>query len=171
MSICGFDYRLKMARNKDLSSETHQSILVLRNEGYSMRNLPFPAIVIYNINNVHTVFLINLMLFYVLSKTRTFQSDPKLLNGSVYTVNASWYETTVCAAHGWDTHTYFLIKARTHASANIHTYNILSGLESVRGYALSPPVFVITERERASRRLLPWLWERTTQLHQLAQGY
>ena len=26
-----------MARNKELSSETHQSILVLRNEGYSMR--------------------------------------------------------------------------------------------------------------------------------------
>ena len=36
ISICGFDYRLKMARNKDLSSETRQSILVLRNEGYSM---------------------------------------------------------------------------------------------------------------------------------------
>ena len=33
ISICGFDYRLKMARNKDLSSETRQSILVLRNEG------------------------------------------------------------------------------------------------------------------------------------------
>ena len=31
-----FDYRLKMARNKELSSETSQSILVLRNEGYSM---------------------------------------------------------------------------------------------------------------------------------------
>ena len=30
---CGFDYRLKMARNKVLSSETHQSILVLKNEG------------------------------------------------------------------------------------------------------------------------------------------
>ena len=28
-----------MARNKDLSSETHQSILVLRNEGYSMREI------------------------------------------------------------------------------------------------------------------------------------
>ena len=27
-----FDYRLKMARNKELSSETRQSILVLRNE-------------------------------------------------------------------------------------------------------------------------------------------
>jgi hypothetical protein len=27
------DYRLKMTRNKALSSETHQSILVLRNEG------------------------------------------------------------------------------------------------------------------------------------------
>jgi hypothetical protein len=37
LSICGFDYRLKMARNKDLSSETRrQSILILRNEGYSM---------------------------------------------------------------------------------------------------------------------------------------
>jgi hypothetical protein len=33
------DYRLKMARNKDLSSETHQSILVLRSEGYSMRGI------------------------------------------------------------------------------------------------------------------------------------
>ena len=31
-----FDYRLKMTRNKGLSSETPQSILVLRNEGYSM---------------------------------------------------------------------------------------------------------------------------------------
>ena len=39
ISICGFDYRLKMARNKDLSSETRQSILVLRNEGYSMREI------------------------------------------------------------------------------------------------------------------------------------
>jgi hypothetical protein len=28
-----------MARNKELSSETHQSILVLRNEGYSMREI------------------------------------------------------------------------------------------------------------------------------------
>ena len=28
-----------MARNKDLSSDTHQSILVLRNEGYSMREI------------------------------------------------------------------------------------------------------------------------------------
>ena len=35
-SICGFDYRLKMSRNKLLSSETRQSILVLRNEGYSL---------------------------------------------------------------------------------------------------------------------------------------
>ena len=30
ISICGFDYRLKMARNKELSSKT---ILVLRNDG------------------------------------------------------------------------------------------------------------------------------------------
>ena len=37
--ICGFDYSLKMARNKDLSSESRQSILVLRNEGYSMREI------------------------------------------------------------------------------------------------------------------------------------
>jgi hypothetical protein len=36
ITICGFEYRLKVARNKDLSSETRQSILVLRNEGYSM---------------------------------------------------------------------------------------------------------------------------------------
>ena len=35
----GFDYRLKMARNKELSSKTHQSIIVLRNEGYSMRDI------------------------------------------------------------------------------------------------------------------------------------
>ena len=35
----GFDYRFKMARNKVLSSETRQSILVLRNEGYSMREV------------------------------------------------------------------------------------------------------------------------------------
>ena len=27
ISICGFDYRRKMARNKEPSSETHQSIL------------------------------------------------------------------------------------------------------------------------------------------------
>jgi transposase len=39
ISICGFDYRLKMARTKGLSSETRQSILVLRNEGYSMREI------------------------------------------------------------------------------------------------------------------------------------
>ena len=31
ISICGFDYRLKIARNKAISSETRQSILVLRN--------------------------------------------------------------------------------------------------------------------------------------------
>ena len=30
VSICGFDYRHKMARNRELSSETCQSILVLR---------------------------------------------------------------------------------------------------------------------------------------------
>jgi hypothetical protein len=28
-----------MARSKELSSETHQSILVLRNEGYSMHRV------------------------------------------------------------------------------------------------------------------------------------
>ena len=28
-----------MARNKELSSETHQSILVLRNEGYSKQEI------------------------------------------------------------------------------------------------------------------------------------
>ena len=39
ISICGFDYRLKMARNKALPSETRQSVLVLRNEGYSMREI------------------------------------------------------------------------------------------------------------------------------------
>ena len=31
-----------MARNKELSSETRQSILVLRNEGYSMREIANP---------------------------------------------------------------------------------------------------------------------------------
>ena len=30
--ICGFDYRLEMSRNKDFSSETRQSILILKNE-------------------------------------------------------------------------------------------------------------------------------------------
>jgi hypothetical protein len=38
ISICGFDYRLKLARNKELSSETSQSVLVLRNEGFHARN-------------------------------------------------------------------------------------------------------------------------------------
>ena len=48
---------------------------------YSIENLPFPAtMVIYNINNVYSVFLINLMLF---SKTRTFLSDRKLINRTV----------------------------------------------------------------------------------------
>jgi DNA-binding NarL/FixJ family response regulator len=37
--FCGFDYRLKMARNKDHYSQTRQSILVLKNEGYSMREI------------------------------------------------------------------------------------------------------------------------------------
>ena len=41
--MCGFDYRLKMGRNKDLSSETRQFILVLRNEGYSMREVGGPG--------------------------------------------------------------------------------------------------------------------------------
>ena len=48
ISICGFDYRLKMARNKDRSSETHQSILVLRNEGYSMREIAKKLKISYN---------------------------------------------------------------------------------------------------------------------------
>ena len=46
--ICGFDYRLKMARNKELSSETHQSIFVLRNEGYSMQEIAKKLKVSYN---------------------------------------------------------------------------------------------------------------------------
>ena len=63
---------------------------------YSIKHLPFPAtIVIYNINNVCTVFLINLMFFEwtkkVLSlKTRTFIIDPKLLKGSVYSQCKIW---------------------------------------------------------------------------------
>lgn len=40
ISICGFDYGLKTARTKELSSETHQSIVVLRNESYCMRGIP-----------------------------------------------------------------------------------------------------------------------------------
>ena len=45
ISICGFDYRLKMARNKELSSET---ILVLRNEGYSMQEISKKLMISYN---------------------------------------------------------------------------------------------------------------------------
>ena len=41
MSICGFDYRLKMYRN-------FQSILVLRNEGYSMREIAKKLKILYN---------------------------------------------------------------------------------------------------------------------------
>jgi transposase len=37
-----------MARNKELSSETRQSILVLRNEGYSMRSIAKKLEVSYN---------------------------------------------------------------------------------------------------------------------------
>ena len=48
ISNCGFDYRLKMARNKELSSETRQSILVLRNEGYSMREIAKKLKISYN---------------------------------------------------------------------------------------------------------------------------
>jgi transposase len=43
-----FDYRLKIARNKELSSETHPSILVLRNEGYSMREISEKLKISYN---------------------------------------------------------------------------------------------------------------------------
>jgi hypothetical protein len=48
ISICGFNYRLKMARNKGLSSETHQSIFDLRNEGYSMREIAKKLKISYN---------------------------------------------------------------------------------------------------------------------------
>ena len=48
ISICGFDYRLKVARNKDLSSETRQSILVLRNEGCSMQEIAKKLKISYN---------------------------------------------------------------------------------------------------------------------------
>ena len=37
-----------MARNKDLSSQTHQSILVLRNEGCSMREIVKKLKISYN---------------------------------------------------------------------------------------------------------------------------
>ena len=37
-----------MARNKDLTSETRQSILVLRNEGYSMREIAKKLKISYN---------------------------------------------------------------------------------------------------------------------------
>ena len=46
--ICRFDYRLKMARNKILSSATRRSILVLRNEGYSMREIAKKLKISYN---------------------------------------------------------------------------------------------------------------------------
>jgi transposase len=48
INICGFDYRLKMPRNKDVSSETRQSILVLRNEGYSTREIAKKLKISYN---------------------------------------------------------------------------------------------------------------------------
>jgi hypothetical protein len=44
----GFDYRPKMARNKDPTSETHQSLLVLRNEVYSMRETAKKLKILYN---------------------------------------------------------------------------------------------------------------------------
>ena len=37
-----------MARNKELSSETHQSIIVLRNEGYSMQEIAKKLKISYN---------------------------------------------------------------------------------------------------------------------------
>jgi transposase len=46
--MCGFDYRVKMTRNKELSSETHQSILVLTNGGYSMREIAKKLKISYN---------------------------------------------------------------------------------------------------------------------------
>ena len=39
-----------MGRNKALSSETRQSILVLRNEGYSMREIGKKLKILYNAN-------------------------------------------------------------------------------------------------------------------------
>ena len=48
ISVCGFDYRLKISRNKDLSSETHQFILILRNEGYSMLKIAKKLKISYN---------------------------------------------------------------------------------------------------------------------------
>src|SRR4029434_8160884 len=46
--ICGLDYTLKMARKRELSCETRQSILVLRNEGYSMREMAKNLDISYN---------------------------------------------------------------------------------------------------------------------------
>ena len=37
-----------MVRNKDISSETHQSVLVLRNEGYSMQEIAKKLKISYN---------------------------------------------------------------------------------------------------------------------------
>ena len=48
INICGFDYRLNRARSKDFSSETRQSILVLRNEVYSMREIAKKLKISYN---------------------------------------------------------------------------------------------------------------------------
>ena len=48
ISICGFGYKLKRTRNKELSSETRQSILVLRNEDYSMREIAKKLKISYN---------------------------------------------------------------------------------------------------------------------------
>jgi transposase len=48
ISIGGFDYRLKMDRNKELSSETHPSVLVLKNKGYSMREIAKKRKILYN---------------------------------------------------------------------------------------------------------------------------
>ena len=45
---CGFNYWLKMTRNNELSSETRQSILVLRNKGYSMGEIANNLKISYN---------------------------------------------------------------------------------------------------------------------------
>ena len=47
ISISEFEYRLKMARNKVISSET-RSILVLKNEGYSMQEIAKKLKIWYN---------------------------------------------------------------------------------------------------------------------------
>ena len=47
-AFVGLDYTLKMARKRELSSQIRQSILVLRNEGYSMQEIAKKLKMSYN---------------------------------------------------------------------------------------------------------------------------